>query len=78
MPMPARTVLPAKFAAAEKHMAGWKVHEILREGEVFFCFRRVVRCRGGCLFWRGAAKKGAQAGVPVPLKGECSSAIIPL
>jgi len=37
MPMPARTVLPAKLAAAEKHIAGWKVHEILGEAKCFFC-----------------------------------------
>jgi hypothetical protein len=28
---------------------------------VFFCFGRLVRCRVGCLFWRGAVRKGAQA-----------------
>ena len=36
MPMPARTVLPAKLAAAEKHMAGWKVHEIWWRAKCFF------------------------------------------
>jgi hypothetical protein len=73
MPMPARTVLPAKLAAAEKHMG----RRFLRCGKymkfwgrrsVFFCFGRLVRCRVGCWFWGGAVKNGAQAGMPVLLK----------
>jgi hypothetical protein len=84
MPMPARTELPAKLAAAEKHIAVWKVHEILGEAKCFFLFGRLVRCRGGCLSWGGAVKRGAQAGVPVPLKnarvreariGDCAGAL---
>jgi hypothetical protein len=79
MPMPARTVLPAKLAAAEKHMG----RRFLRCGKYMnwggrrsvFCW---VRDRVGCLFGGGAVKNGAQARVPVLLKGKSSSAIIPL